>query len=483
LKPSGGFLCSQFPDHQQGYNHEQDAERQADQPVLDEAGEQVAHKAHTGNGEGIGQLGGNVENMVTLGTGGGHDGGVGNGGAVVAADSAGHAGGDRNNHEFIVQVRTEYTDHDGDQNAEGTPGCAGGKAESAADQEDDGGQEVHESSGRVFHDPGNEFLCTEGVGHGLQSPGKGENQNGGNHALETFRNGVHALAEAENPGCQEKDDGQDQRDDRTEHQTHGSVRVGEGVNKRFTLEETTGVDHADDTGDDEYDDGQNQMNDFAFAADGRFRLIFRLGHGGMIPGVVRPVEPVAQLGQFHGAVVELAEGEGQHHYDGEQCIEVVGDGLDEQLQTVCAVHETGYGGGPGGDGSDDADRSGSGVDQVGQLCPGNIMFVRQRTHHGADGEAVEVVVNENKDTQNDGAELCANLGFNMGDGPASEGCRAAGPVHQHDHGTQNDQEDQNTDVPAVGQLADHTVYEHMLHNAGEAESGIENSTAKDTDEE
>ena len=64
--------------------------------------------------------------VVALGARRGHDGGVGDGRAVVAGHRAGHAGGDGNDHDLIVQIALESVDHNGDQDAEGTPGGAGG---------------------------------------------------------------------------------------------------------------------------------------------------------------------------------------------------------------------------------------------------------------------------------------------------------------------------------------------------------------------
>ena len=58
------------------------------------------------------------------------------------------------------------------------------------------------------------------------------------------------------------------------------------------------------------------------------------------------------------------------------------------------------------------------------------MPVRHGTHDGADGQAVEVVVDENKDAEHEGCEYSADAGLDMSLRPAPEGCRAAGHIDQ-----------------------------------------------------
>ena len=333
--------------------------------------------------------------MIALGTRGGHDGGIGNGGAVVAADSAGHAGGDGDNHELIGHIRAEHVHDDGDQDAEGAPARSGGESEEHGDKEDDGGQHDHETAGSALHKARDILRSAEGVGHGLQRPGEGEDQNGGHHALEALGDGVHALLEAENAGAEVEDDSDDQRHSGAVDKAHGGVGIGKSVHKALALEEAAGVDHADDTADDEQGDRKNEMDDLALLADGGIRLILRAGDGGL---TVVLLKALGHFGELHGAVVELAEGERKHHDDGEDGVEVIGNGAHKQIEAVHAVHKAGNGSRPGGDRRDDAHGRGGGVDEVGELCAGDAVLVRQGLHHGADGQAVEVVVDEDKNT-------------------------------------------------------------------------------------
>ena len=54
------------------------------------------------------------------------------------------------------------------------------------------------------------------------------------------------------------------------------------------------------------------------------------------------------------------------------------------------------GGGPAGHRRDDADGCCGGVDEVGQLCAGDLLPVSDRAHDRADGQAVEVVVHKDE---------------------------------------------------------------------------------------
>ena len=66
--------------------------------IADKTRRQIGDEGDARHCERIGHLGGDMVHMDALGAGRGHDRGVGDGRAVVAADRAGHAGGDGDNH-------------------------------------------------------------------------------------------------------------------------------------------------------------------------------------------------------------------------------------------------------------------------------------------------------------------------------------------------------------------------------------------------
>ena len=71
----------------------------------------------------------------------------------------------------------------------------------------------------------------------------------------------------------------------------------------------------------------------------------------------------------------------------------------------------------------------------------------------------------------------------MGLGPAAEGGGTARLVHQADHGAQNDEEDQDAHVVAVGHRRYDAAVEHVAHGGLELEVGVEQAARHDADEQ
>ena len=161
----------------------------------------------------------------------------------------------------------------------------------------------------------------------------------------------------------------------------------------------------------------------------------------------------------HGTVVDVLDGDDHDHDQGEDAVVVPGDLLDEQLEAVyvVAVNVAGNSSSPGGDRCDHADRSCGSVDNVSQLRSGDVVGLGDRSHNGAYGEAVEIVVYEDEDTQQHGDELCGCSALNSGLGPASECFGTAALVHQVGDDTEFDQEDDDAHVPGVAQNGQQTV--------------------------
>ena len=185
----------------------------------------------------------------------------------------------------------------------------------------------------------------------------------------------------------------------------------------------------------------------------------------------------------HGAVVHLQDHQTEHHNNGQQGVEVVGNGPDEQRQAAAVLHEAGHSRRPGADGGNDADRRGGGVDEIGQLGPGDVLLVGDGPHDAAYGEAVEIVVNENQHAQQNAGQLSAGTALDVVCRPPAEGRGAAGLVHQADHGAQNHQENQDTHVVAVGEHADDAVLEHMQDRSLKGEVGVEQAAYHNADEQ
>ncbi len=161
-----------------------------------------------------------------------------------------------------------------------------------------------------------------------------------------------------------------------------------------------------------------------------------------------------QLKLAHGTVVELHERERDDEHEGHQRIEVIGNGADEQLDAAHAGVESfsgrGHGGGPGRDRRDHADGRGGRVDEVGQLGPGDLVPISDGAHDRADGQAVEIVVNEDQHAEHERGQLCADARLDVRLGPAAERGGAACLVDQRDNDAEQDEEEEDTGVVCNG---------------------------------
>ena len=157
------------------------------------------------------------------------------------------------------------------------------------------------------------------------------------------------------------------------------------------------------------------------------------------------------MGQ-HGTVVNVQQGGDDDHHQRQDAVVVEGDLAQEHADTG-AGEAVGYvgcnGSGPRGHGSQHTNGSGGGIDDVSQLGTGDLVALRHGTHHGAHGQAVEIVVDEDQHAQQHGQQLRTGAGLHGLLGPAAEGSGTAGLVHQVHHDAQDDQEDQDGDVDGV----------------------------------
>ena len=467
--------------------HQSEGEDQADNHILDEASEDVSHKGNSGSGHSVGQLSLNVVQVVALATGRSHDGGIGDGGAVVAADGTGHTSGNQDGTDGLIaglEANTDFgesSNDDGDQDTESTPGSTGSEGHDTGDDEDDGGQHGHHTTGEAFNQSSDVFLQTQGVGHRLQGPGEGQDQDGGDHGLEAFGNQIHHLTEGQDLTNHVPNNGDDHAEEGTISQTQRGVGVGEGFGEgNITREETAGVDQTDDTHNNQNNNGEDQVDNLTLGA-GLF--VFSVSIGTVGSGVdVALLNGVLFMGS-HGTKFHLHDGHDNHHEQGQQSVVVIGDSADKEIQTINAINKTGNSGSPGGDGSDDTDGSGGGVDQISQLSAGNIVLVGQGTHNSTDGQAVEIVVDKDQATQSNNRQLSGDTGLDVLNAPLTESGRTAGGVDQLNHNAQQHVEDQNTNVVGVRQVSDDTVVKDMGNGAHKVEVGKHSGANGNTQEQ
>ena len=95
------------------------------------------------------------------------------------------------------------------------------------------------------------------------------------------------------------------------------------------------------------------------------------------------------------------------------------------------------------------------------------MVVGDGAHHAADGETVEVVVDEDQHAQQEGREHRADAGLDVLFGPAAEGGAAAGAVDERHDDAQQHQEQEDAGV--VADRGDETVVDDGVERPDEIE--------------
>ena len=189
------------------------------------------------------------------------------------------------------------------------------------------------------------------------------------------------------------------------------------------------------------------------------------------------------LVQAHGAVVGFHHNHGHHEHDGQQRIEVIGNGLDKQFK---AGHTGAVGIGrhrrrPRADGRNHTDGGRCGVDDIRQFGTGDAVVVRHGGHHRAHGQAVEIVVDEDEHAQCEGGQLRAHTGFDMGLGPAAECGGGARLINQCHDDAQHHQEQEDAGGAADG--GDEAGVGDVVDRRGHRAAAGEDSTHGDTEEQ
>ena len=96
------------------------------------------------------------------------------------------------------------------------------------------------------------------------------------------------------------------------------------------------------------------------------------------------------------------------------------------------------------------------------------MAVRDRTHDGADRQAVEIVVDEDEHAEGKGGKRCADAGLDVLFRPAAKGGGAAGGVDErHDDAQQHKEKE---DAGVVGDGGNKAVVEGDVKRADGGQS-------------
>ena len=456
-----------------GRNRQNYTEREADPDILNETGDEEHHEGNSCNGKCIGDLGGNVSEVVALRACGGHDGGIGNGGAVVTANSTCETCGHTDDEELAAFG--EDGNDDRNENTEGTPRSTGRECKEASNDEDDRGEEVCETFGSAAHEIVNVVLRTEQRGDVLERGSEGKNEDCGNHCAEACGKSGKALLNGKSTADRKVCNGDHECDQTAHRKTNGCVGICECGDEISAVKNTADVNEGKNGANDECDDGEDQVKNDTLGVG----LVSR-GNGFAFNGVDLTGLFNLIFAHTHFAVVEADQCNSNDEYEGEDCVEVVGDCGNEELETLAFLSVGGNCCCPAGDRSDHADGSRGGVNKVSELCAGDLLGVGNGSHNGADGQTVEVVVDEDQDAEEEGCEERADLALDVFRCPSAERRRTACAVNEcYEHAELNE-EDENTCVTCNG--FDETVNSNGVHRAGEAEIAVKQRAGNDTDE-
>ena len=471
---------------QDHHHHNQRTEaRQQCQPyvAVGEAGHQVAHYAAAAHQQCVGQLGGHVLHVHAARARTGQDGGVGDGRAVVAHDAAAQGGGQGDDQQMGADGRGNRYD-DGDQDAEGAPGCAGGKAEERGHHKHDDGQQAAGDAAGDHH------ILDVDVGfqqaaHAADGPGQHQNGGGGDHVAHAGADAFHELFKGHQPAGHILQKCHKQRGQRAPAQRFGRHAVAQRrreliAERGVIAPEAADVQHAQNG---EHNQRQNGHQHVGYAA-----ALFALGEIGFLGLHRAQIAGLAsqQLGFFHGAELHVFYAQNDHHDQRQQCVQVEGNGGAESHEVafkaagspdVAADRRR-----PGRNGGDDAHRRGRGVDDVSQFCTGYIITVRHGLHDRTDGQAVEIVVNEDQAAQRAGGKQSRAFGAQAFAGPFAVGTGTAGQRDQMHQCAQQKAEQQNVNVDTGQGGVEQGV--HRAHQRVETRhGGVDDGARQNADEQ
>ena len=326
-----------------------------------------------------------------MGARGGKNRGVRDGRAVVTVNGAGQGGAQGGNQQGRAGAGAADHGDDGNQHAEGSPGGAHGEAHQGGD---DKNQEGEQAQGQVRGaDEAGDKLA--GADHfaadAAEGPGKNQDQHGGNNTADAADDGGNELLRFHDFAGNVENESGHQSGEGAQGQAGGGV-LADGLGEGHAVEEAAHIGHAQDGADNQHQHRQRQVDDPALVA--AFILSFFFVFGFLGGGIAFFFS--LQLCQAHLAEILAGGADEDHHQNGQQGVEIVGNGGEEHVEAIGFVHVGGDGHRPGGYRRDDADRSRGGVDDVGQLLAGDPLPVVNGPHDGAHGEAVEAVIDEDQ---------------------------------------------------------------------------------------
>ena len=361
-----------------------------------------------------------------------------------------HAGGQHsgNRQGHIDAHSLGQGDDDGQGDDVHAPVGAGDELRDGEHDEHDQGQELRRhQAGAGVDDILREVDLTVDTG---KQEGQDHEQQGQDHALEALQADVHEFLRGHQALDQvEREHEAQGNDDAQLHirAKHAFLEIRAGEDGRY----------------DQHEDGDEHVPDAAlfgdlylFTAVNVDLLAVGRGQGAAVLDALE--------GLLHGADGGNDAEDGQRHDErGDPAVEIIGNGLDEVGQALAGgspavgLQQAADKDCPGGDGDQNANRSGSRVDHIGEELSGHLVLVRELGHAGAHGEGVEIVVDEDDDAQDPGPDQRGFPGLCLGGGPPAKGEGAAGLLDEGNDGAHQTADD---DQPG-GILIHHRIQNHL----------------------
>ena len=431
-------------------HHEEGGAEREPEVAAREAGDQVPGRRAGRHDERVRELRRHVFDVVAAGARGREDRRVGNGRAVVAEDRTRKRRREDDDREVGVDALNDRH-HDRNEDPERTPGRTRREGEEGGDEEDDHREEDREVAAARLHEALDEERGLEKVAADAgERPRKNQNDVRGEHQLGAFDEALHEVRKRHQTArdVEEERDGDGAEGGPDERRGGGGIadRSRERVERGIRTPVAARVHEGEDREDDQGEDGDQHVEDAAARVG-----VGRLGvAGGPFTDVARER---AGFGAAHRPEVVVREDHEEDHHDREERVEVPGNGRDEGghvgFKDAVPLQGRAHGGRPRAHRRDDADRRGGRVDDVGELRTGDAVAVAERAHHGADREAVEVVVDEDEDAQTARREQRRAAALDLRDGPLAVGLRAARHGDHVDQSAQHRAEDEDVEVDLV----------------------------------
>ena len=371
------------------------------------------------------------------------NGSIGNRGNMVAANSACQYSSDGNNGQFIVI--TDYSQYDGNQDTESTPRSTGCKRKTDSNEEEHCRQEHTQScivtNNLAYITADVQVFFTANTGQG---PSQAQNEECRSHCFKAHGETFTEKVELQHATGNIQEEGKCQCHEGTDYKTFRRVAICESLCHASTFKDATSIEHTENATCNQNKQGQYQVDDFAFTSDAFsfFILVFSRN---------KYFSTIFLFKSCHGCEVFTAPDKEHQENQSEPCIIVVRNGLQEQLETInFAIFRQGgaYCCSPAGNGSNNTNRCCSSVDDVSQFCTSNFKFISYRTHYSTNGQAVEVVINEDEHTQERSYEQSACFAFDAACCPFAISFGSTGSGNSCNQNAQQYKEHENVNVTA-----------------------------------